>query len=70
MLNYGRSRSPKPDATLTMTKATLDDIQLKEITLDQAIAQGDIKIDGKREAFAEFMGLLDTFPFWFNIVTP
>ena len=25
---------------------------------------------GKSESFKEFMGLLDTFPFWFNIVTP
>ena len=23
-----------------------------------------------RQTFAEFVGLLDTFPFWFNIVTP
>jgi alkyl sulfatase BDS1-like metallo-beta-lactamase superfamily hydrolase len=27
-------------------------------------------IEGKREAFGEFVGLLDSFPFWFNIVTP
>lgn len=27
-------------------------------------------IDGNRGSFDEFMGLLDTFPFWFNIVTP
>jgi hypothetical protein len=25
-----------------------------------------MKIDGKREAFTEFMGLLDVFPFRFN----
>ena len=69
VLNYGKPLA-KPDAKLTMSKATLDSIQLKEITLEQAITKGDLKIEGKREAFAEFMGLLDTFPFWFNIVTP
>jgi alkyl sulfatase BDS1-like metallo-beta-lactamase superfamily hydrolase len=53
-----------------MTKATLDAIQLKETTLEAAITKGDLKIDGKREAFTEFMGLMDSFPFWFNIVTP
>ena len=37
---------------------------------NQAIAAGDLKIEGRREAFAEFTGLLDTSPFWFNIVTP
>ena len=69
VLNYGKPLA-KPDARLTMSKATLDSIQLKEMTLEQAITKGDLKIEGKREAFSEFMSLLDTFPFWFNIVTP
>ena len=50
--------------------AGLDRIQLGEINPEQAIASGDLKVDGCREAFAEFVGLLDKFPFWFNIVTP
>jgi len=28
------------------------------------------EIRGRREAFGEFMELLDTFPAWFNTVTP
>lgn len=27
-------------------------------------------VDGKQQAFGEFLALLDTYPFWFNIVTP
>jgi alkyl sulfatase BDS1-like metallo-beta-lactamase superfamily hydrolase len=69
VLNYGKPLG-QPDAKLTMSKATLDAIQLKETTLEQAITKGDLKVEGKREAFSEFMALLDTFPFWFNIVTP
>ncbi|GAA5183451.1 alkyl sulfatase dimerization domain-containing protein [Niveibacterium umoris] len=69
VLNYGKPLA-QADAKLTLSKGTLDAIQLKEITLEQAVASGALKIDGKREAFAEFMGLLDTFPFWFHIVTP
>jgi alkyl sulfatase BDS1-like metallo-beta-lactamase superfamily hydrolase len=69
VLNYGKPLA-KADAKLTMSKATLDAIQLKEVTLEQAIAKGDLKVDGNRQAFADFMGLLDSFPFWFNIVTP
>jgi alkyl sulfatase BDS1-like metallo-beta-lactamase superfamily hydrolase len=69
VLNHGKPLA-KPDVKLTMSKATLDAIQLKEITLEAAITKGDLKIDGKREAFTEFMGLMDSFPFWFNIVTP
>jgi alkyl sulfatase BDS1-like metallo-beta-lactamase superfamily hydrolase len=69
VLNHGKPLS-QADAKLTLSKATLNAIQLKEVTLEQAIVRGDLKIDGKRESFAEFMGLLDSFPFWFNIVTP
>lgn len=69
VLHHGKLLA-QPDARVTLTKATLDAIQLGETTLDEAIAKGQIKIEGRREAFTEFMGLLDTFPFWFNIVTP
>jgi alkyl sulfatase BDS1-like metallo-beta-lactamase superfamily hydrolase len=69
VLNYGKPLA-QPDAKVTLSKATLDAIQLKETTLEQAIAKGDVKIEGRREALGEFLGLLDTFPFWFNIVTP
>jgi alkyl sulfatase BDS1-like metallo-beta-lactamase superfamily hydrolase len=62
----GANAKPNPDANITLSKATLDRIQLKEISAEEAIASGDLKIDGKREAFAEFMGLLDTYPFWFR----
>ena len=55
---------------IALAKSTLDRIQLKEITPDQAMTSGEMKIEGKREAFGEFVGLLDNFPFWFNIVTP
>jgi alkyl sulfatase BDS1-like metallo-beta-lactamase superfamily hydrolase len=55
---------------LTLTKDTFDNIQLKQITIEQAIASDALHIDGKKEAFTDFLGLLDTFPFWFNIVTP
>jgi len=45
-------------------------MQLREKTVEQAISSGELKVDGGKEAFTEFLGLLDTFPFWFNIVTP
>jgi alkyl sulfatase BDS1-like metallo-beta-lactamase superfamily hydrolase len=69
VLNHGKPLA-RPEATVTLSKATLDAIQLKETTLEQAIARGEVKIDGRREALGEFLGLLDTFPFWFNVVTP
>jgi len=69
VLNYGKPLA-RPDASVTLTKVTLDAVQLKEKTLQAALEAGGIRIDGRRQAFAEFMGLLDTFPVWFNIVTP
>jgi alkyl sulfatase BDS1-like metallo-beta-lactamase superfamily hydrolase len=70
VLNHFKKPLDKPDAKITLSKATLDSIQLKETTIEQAITAGELKIEGKKEAFTEFLGLLDTFPFWFNIVTP
>ena len=58
------------DAKITLTKTTLDRIQLGEITPEQAVTSGEMKVEGRREAFADFVGMLDKFPFWFNIVTP
>lgn len=70
VLNYAPRSVPNADAQVTLTKATLDSIQLGDITPEQAITAGNMKVEGRREAFVEFVGLLDKFPFWFHIVTP
>ncbi len=68
VLNYGKPLT-SPDASVTLTKATLHAIQLKETTVESATAKGDLMFGGRREAFGEFIALLDTFPLWFKIVT-
>ncbi|MDH4567541.1 MBL fold metallo-hydrolase [Pseudomonas sp. BN414] len=70
VLTYEPKASDKADVGLTMRKGTLEDIQLGKATLEQKVASGELKFDGRQQAFGEFMGLLDTFNFWFNIVTP
>ena len=70
VLGYAPRFGAEPDATMTLTKPTLTRIQLGEVTLDEAIEAGDVKVDGRKEAIGEFFGMLDTFDFWFNIVTP
>lgn len=70
VLNYAPAPVPDANVTLTLDKATLDDVQLGTITMDDAIAADRVTIDGNRDSFNEFMDLLDTPPFWFNIVTP
>jgi len=69
VLNYGKPLA-SPDVSLTMNKSTLDAIELKSLKLDDAITKGDIKVQGKEQSFRDFMGMLDDFKFWFNIVTP
>jgi alkyl sulfatase BDS1-like metallo-beta-lactamase superfamily hydrolase len=70
VLTYNAVRPAKPDAQLTLDKAVLDRVQLGQTTIDDAIASGDIKVTGDRAKVTEFFGLLDTYPFWFDIVTP
>ena len=50
VMNYAYDKSdPKADGTLTLSKVTLNAVQLTESTLDQKIASGQIKIDGRQE---------------------
>ena len=60
----------RPDVKLILSKATLDAIRLKEVKFEDAVAKGDFRFEGRREAFSEFMALLDVFPMWFNTVMP
>ncbi|RJG08353.1 alkyl/aryl-sulfatase [Massilia cavernae] len=64
------SKHARADATVTMTKATLDRINLRQVDLPAAIKQGEIKIEGKGQKLGELMGMLATFSPSFNIVTP
>ncbi len=70
VLNYAKKTAANADAKITLTKTTLDRIQLGELTPEQAISAGDLKVEGRRQAFVDFVAMLDKFPFWFNIVTP
>ncbi|ODS11173.1 alkyl/aryl-sulfatase [Vibrio scophthalmi] len=70
VLNHTTKLNDDPDVTITLTKQALDNVQLGVITLEKAIADGQIQIKGDKEVFQNFVGMLDTFNFWFNIVTP
>ncbi len=39
-------------------------------TLGDQIAAGTATVQGNEDALHQFIGLLDTFELWFNIVTP
>jgi len=71
VMNYTLGKqADKIDAAITLDRTVLDDINLGQITIEQAITEGKVEIDGDADKFREFLSLLDTFEFWFNIVTP
>jgi len=58
------------DATITLTRDTLNNIMLKQTTLKDAVSAGDVKINGNEGKLDELMSYMDNFDLWFNIVTP
>jgi len=71
VLNYAKGKQAnQADATLTMTRTALDQVLLGEANLADKLAAGEAKIEGDQGKLGEFLSLMDTFEFWFNIVTP
>lgn len=58
------------DATINLSRDTLNTLLLKQKTIEQALQDGSIQIQGDKNKLSEFMSLLDDFPFMFNIMTP
>ncbi|MBB2496522.1 MBL fold metallo-hydrolase [Pseudomonas sp. UL070] len=71
VLNHTEGMQSKDaDATITLTRATLNKVMLKETTLKDAESSGAIKVQGEQGKLEELMSYMDNFDFWFNIVTP
>jgi alkyl sulfatase BDS1-like metallo-beta-lactamase superfamily hydrolase len=62
--------STAADASLTLTRATLDAVVLRQVSFADAVAAGRIAIAGDATKPAELLGLLDAFDPRFAIVTP
>ena len=58
------------DATLTLTRATLDTIMLRQTTFIAAMQSGAIKVEGNPAKLSELWSLFDEFQPMFDIVTP
>jgi alkyl sulfatase BDS1-like metallo-beta-lactamase superfamily hydrolase len=71
VLNHTANRqADDADATVTLTRDTLNGIILQETKLADAISSGGVKISGNQAKLEELISYLDNFEFWFNIVTP
>ena len=71
VLNHtANAQSEDAGATITMSRETLNNIILRHTTMKDAIAAGEVTVDGDQAQLDTLLGLLVTFEFWFNIVTP
>lgn len=71
VLNHSANvQASDADASIVLNRATLNKIILKEESLKQAKEKGEVTITGNQAKVDEFLSYLDSFDFWFNIVTP
>jgi alkyl sulfatase BDS1-like metallo-beta-lactamase superfamily hydrolase len=71
VLNHtANKQSDTADATVTLTRDTLNKVILGETKLAEAISAGDVEVSGDKSKLDVLVSNLDSFAFWFNIVTP
>jgi alkyl sulfatase BDS1-like metallo-beta-lactamase superfamily hydrolase len=61
---------PRARAGLVITRTGFVDLLLGAATAEQLLGSGDLEIEGDAGVLLDLMSLLDTFDFWFDIVTP
>jgi alkyl sulfatase BDS1-like metallo-beta-lactamase superfamily hydrolase len=64
------SQADEADATVTLTRATLDEISMRQASFESALQSGQISVTGQREKLVELLAMLDTFPLQFAVVEP
>jgi alkyl sulfatase BDS1-like metallo-beta-lactamase superfamily hydrolase len=71
VLQYHKDQQAKDaDASLTMSRDTLNEIIAGKLKVEQGVTKGSIKLGGDAAKFEEFVGLLDTFDPWYQVVMP
>lgn len=63
-------QAPDAATTITLNRTDLDDILLGQLTFEKGIQDGKIEVEGDPDTLTAFLDMLDTFEFWFPIVTP
>ncbi|WP_156545622.1 alkyl/aryl-sulfatase [Cupriavidus sp. D384] len=63
-------QAQQADANVTMSRDTLNGIILGQTKMADAVKNGSAKVTGNQAKLDELVSYLDTFEFWFNIVTP
>ena len=63
-------RRADADATVTLARAVLDRLVLREVSLPDAITQGLVVVEGDTAKVTELFGLLDEFSLMFEVIEP
>jgi alkyl sulfatase BDS1-like metallo-beta-lactamase superfamily hydrolase len=63
-------QSDSADATVTLERAVLNRLVLREVSFADAVAQGQARIDGDAVKIAELFDLLDDFSLMFEVIEP
>lgn len=63
-------QSDKAEATITINRETLNQIILKQKTVESTLNDHELNITGHQDALKQLLGFIDNFDFWFHIVTP
>lgn len=63
-------QADQADATVTLTRATLDDVSMQRNTFMAAMQTGQLVVEGNAFKLAQLMGMLDSFPPMFPVVEP
>ena len=64
------AQAANADATVTLTRATLDQISLQQLTFPAALQSGQIRVSGNVQRLAELLSMIEAFPAMFPIVEP
>ena len=64
------TQAANADATITLARATLDQISLRQKSFADALKAGEIAVAGNADKLGELLGLIDNFPPMFDVVTP
>jgi alkyl sulfatase BDS1-like metallo-beta-lactamase superfamily hydrolase len=71
VLTYSaRNQHSGPDASVTMSRNDLNRILSGDLTINQGIKEGSIKVEGSLAKVRQLGEVMDQFPLMFNIVTP
>jgi alkyl sulfatase BDS1-like metallo-beta-lactamase superfamily hydrolase len=63
-------QNERADATVTLDRAVLDRLVLREITFADGVQEGLVRVDGDATRVAALFDLLDDFPLMFEVMEP